>query len=252
MTSFQVAVVVLLAGIFLLALISQLRRTKRPKREHRNVLQVGVPGLRGDEFIATKVVEDSSETYRLELPGGVSQVGKSYRSSIIPVGVVGISGDENVKSRFALLHFSEEDIEETNKALSIFTQFAQHVPVQFSILTEADDVSYEEIIRGAEEEKFGGDSPIAVKMKVSMRFEGHSTVVVSSPFKGWMVALATTDPGGHSDYSEGSYFSNCHAHWYSTAGFNRYTLCHGPCTAGTCLTWWNRKEWEDGWNTCSC
>ena len=252
MDMFQISVIILLAGIFFILLLIQRRKSTPSQRQHPYKIQVGVPGSHGSEFIASRIVEDPGETFQLELPGGITEIGNEHQKSIIPVGMFEIPGNENSPSRFAVLHFAEQDSQETDKALAVFKPYGKQIPIQYSILTETENTSYGEIISGAEDGRYNKDSPLMVNMRVKMLYEGQSTAIISSVIKGQVVALATTDPGGHSGHSEGKHFWDCHSHWYDTAFFNRYKLCHGPCKVGTCLTWWNRKQWEDGWQTCSC
>lgn len=253
MTLFEIIIVVLLAAILLLLILLRLRKAELLEHEHPEVIQIGTPGLFGKEFAVKLMVQDPQESFKLELPGGISQVGSSYVGEIIPMGVIEIRGNDTTNARSAVLHFSEDDIKETDKALSVFAQYKQEVPKEFSILTEVEDVSYEEIIRGSDEKRFGKDSPVPVQMRVRMRYEGHAQIVVSNPFKGWLVPLSQRGPGGYEGETEGSHIFDCHSHWYHFFFTGRHTLCHGPCPPGqTCLTWWNRKEWEEGWCICSC
>lgn len=252
MNLFEITVLVLLLAILLLMLVMILRNKKSTSHDHPEKSKIGLPAQTGEEIVAKLQVTDATATFRFELPGGVSKTGKTYRNSIIPVGVMDMGNKPSSKFRFISLHFSEVDMQETDKALKLFANYKHEEPVDFRIFAESNEITFGEIAKGFEEGSFGIESPVPIQMKVSMRFRNNTESVISNPFKGTVVPMATRGPGGYEGETEGHHLFDCHGHWYSTFGFARHTLCHGPCTTGSCLTWWNRKKWEDGWQTCSC
>ncbi|GMV05303.1 MAG: hypothetical protein AMXMBFR53_15820 [Gemmatimonadota bacterium] len=252
MSPFQLITVVLLAAAVLLLLVLVLRKPAGAAPGAGEASPIGVPGPFGRESVAFKTVANTGETFRVELPGGIARLGRRHYGELIPVAVVGAAGAAGGAARRARLVFTEDDRAVTDRALSVFTQHKKAVPERFSILAEAEGTTYEDILAGVEAGTLGKDTPVAVTLRVSAHFRGSPTAVVSNPFKGWMMPLSERGPGGYEGETEGSHLWDCHAHWYHFFGTGRHTLCHGPCTTGTCLTWWNRKQWEDGWCICSC
>lgn len=208
------------------------------KRDNEDVyaVPVGAPARGSLEFLKRVNPTNRRAKIRIDLPGDVVKVEGKYVLGIIPMVKINVGGNTPRTRRYIVASFAEQDASKTDKVLGpFFRSLIKKTPREYGITVESASLTFADLGPAVASRRYSVKSSAPVQMRTSIGLQGGERVE-SGAFPGSMVLAADKDtPGGEGDTH---FLFDCHAHWHSVLGFNRYTYCHdtGPCPAPTrCL-----------------
>jgi hypothetical protein len=212
-------------------------------------ISIGAPGCCELEFASQYTISRPAAPFQIELPGRVLLARRRYFGSVIALTRLLLP---QATGRAVVLQFECKSTEDTAKAIAVMQKPLGRGSWQAFRILASSDMSFGEVVEGANQGKIGRKSPAPVELRVSIDVAGKKQPVTSPPIAGLMAGVpgVSEDTLDYEDFW-GLYFS-CHSHWYSDPTGKHFTVCHGPCSSGGPCSCGGgaRRCW--GWHFCWC